>query len=121
MTTWITICETCKTGEIGPEGAPGAQLASQIEKAAQGRVKTRRHNCLMGCKTACNVTIQAAGKIGYTLGKFAPSPEDAAAIVDYAEMHQASDTGQVPFRQWPQGVKGHFITRHPALPDQDAS
>ena len=37
----------------------------------------------------------------------------------YAEMHAESETGRVPFREWPQEVKGHFITRHPPLPDAD--
>ncbi len=43
-------------------------------------------------------------------------PKPAQAIVDYARLHAASDSGQVPYRQWPEGVKGHFVTRHPPLP-----
>ncbi|MCR9087167.1 MAG: DUF1636 domain-containing protein [Rhodobacteraceae bacterium] len=120
MTTWITVCDTCKrseTGAVDAEGTDGERLAALVERAAAGRVQVRRFSCLMGCARACNVTIQATGKIGYTLAEFQPTREDAAAIADYAEMHQESDNGQVPYRQWPQGVKGHFATRHPALPD----
>jgi hypothetical protein len=25
----------------------------------------------------------------------------------------------VPYRNWPQAIKGHFVTRHPPLPDAD--
>ena len=71
----------------------------------------------MGCTHGCNVAIQAQGKLAYTLGRFSPDADSAGAIVDYARLHADSDTGQVPFRQWPQGVKGHFVTRHPPLPD----
>ena len=71
----------------------------------------------MGCERACNIIVQAAGKIGYSLGKFEPEPEAAAAIVAYAALHAASETGQVPFRTWPVGVKGHFVSRHVPLPD----
>jgi predicted metal-binding protein len=71
----------------------------------------------MGCGKGCNVTIQCAGKIGYTLGDFEPTREAAEAIRDYAALHDESETGQVPYRQWPQGVKGHFVTRHPPLPE----
>jgi len=92
-------------------------MADLVESHAQGRrVKTRRVSCLMGCSHGCNVAIQAEGKLAYTLGRFTPDTESAAAIVDYAELHADSDSGQVPFRQWPQGVKGHFVTRHPPLP-----
>lgn len=123
MTTWITVCDTCKqteTGDVGADGTDGERLAALVERAAAGRVEVRRFSCLMGCARACNVTIQAAGKIGYTLSEFAPSQASAEAIADYAELHQQSETGQVPYRQWPQGVKGHFATRHPALPDQNS-
>ncbi|MBJ3763634.1 DUF1636 domain-containing protein [Maribius pontilimi] len=120
-TTWITICDTCKRDGWDAGGAgqtDGEVLAALVERAAEGRgVRTRRVSCLMGCSHGCNVAIQAAGKLAYTLGKFAPEPGDAQAIVDYAALHAESDCGQVPYRQWPQGVKGHFITRHPPLPD----
>lgn len=123
MTTWITVCDTCKRegSDLAVEGATdGERLAGLIETTAIGRVRVRRHSCLMGCARGCNVTIQAEGKIGYTLAEFAAVPEDAAAIVDYAELHQQSETGQVPYRTWPSGVKGHFATRHPPLPDLDS-
>jgi predicted metal-binding protein len=124
MTTWITICDTCKRDgweESGMERTDGEVLATLIEAhlAAQepGPVATRRVSCTMGCERACNVIVQAPGKIGYSLGKFVPTEDDAAAIASYAAMHAASATGQVPFREWPQGVKGHFVSRHLPVPD----
>ncbi|MDQ2090767.1 DUF1636 domain-containing protein [Marimonas arenosa] len=116
VNTWITICDTCK--REGWDAARDAQtdgeaLAALIEAAAEGRgeVRTRRVSCTMGCERACNVVVQAEGKIGYSLGKFTPDAVSAQAIVDYAGLHAASETGQVPFREWPQGVKGHFVSR----------
>lgn len=122
MTTWITICEGCKREgweETGVEQTDGEVLATLVEAAADGvgAVKTRRVSCTMGCKRACNVTVQGAGKINYSLGLFDPSEDAAQAIVDYASQHAASETGQVPFREWPQGVKGHFVSRHQPLPE----
>ena len=73
----------------------------------------------MGCSHGCNVAIQAPGKLAYTLGRFDADQDAAEAIVEYAELHANSETGQVPFKQWPQGVKGHFVTRHPPLPSDD--
>jgi len=124
MTTLITICDTCKHDDWearGVETTDGAVFADLIEAAAAGKdaVKTRRHSCLMGCTRACNVAIQGPGKLNYTLGMFDPTPEAASAVVDYALLHSESDSGQVPYRQWPQEVKGHFVTRHPPMPADD--
>lgn len=124
MTTVITICDTCKRedwAESGKQKSDGEVLAALIESAAEGRVQTRRVSCLMGCSHGCNIAIQSDGKLAYTLGRFEPSRKDAQAIVDYAALHQESDTGQVPYRTWPEGVKGHFITRHPPLPPQKSN
>ncbi|HHI71006.1 MAG TPA: DUF1636 domain-containing protein [Rhodobacteraceae bacterium] len=123
MTTTITICDTCKREGWEAEAGghtDGELLADLIEAAASGTpIKTRRYSCLMGCDRACNVTIQAKGKLNYTLGQFIPSPEAAKAIVAYAAMHAASASGQVPYRDWPQAIKGHFTTRHPPLPESE--
>ncbi len=118
--TWITVCDTCKRDgwETGSGATDGETLAALVEAAAADRlgVAVRRHGCLMGCAGACNVAIQAAGKIAYTLGRFDPTPEAAEGIVAYAVLHADSETGQVPFRTWPAAIKGHFVTRHPPLP-----
>ncbi|MDB2574347.1 DUF1636 domain-containing protein, partial [Planktomarina temperata] len=115
MTSWITICDTCKREGWTPQTQPltdGEIFAGLIEdRAASAGVKTRRVSCMMGCVRACNVAVQAPEKLSYVLGTFEPSPENAQAIVDYAALHQASETGQVPYRDWPQAVKGHFTTR----------
>lgn len=123
MTTWITICDTCKRDDWSAETherTHGEDMAELVERHAAGRaVRTRRVSCLMGCSHGCNIAIQAPGKLAYTLGRFEPTEAAAEAVVAYAEMHAESETGRVPFREWPQEVKGHFITRHPPLPDAD--
>ncbi len=123
-TTWITICDTCKREDWAARGldqTDGERLAALVEAAAEGKaVRVRRTSCLMGCDHSCNIAIQAAGKLAYTLGRFEPSDEAAQGIVAYAEGHAESATGQVPYREWPQAVKGHFITRHQPLPEDDA-
>jgi len=121
MTTWITTCDTCKrdgweTGDMAQ--TDGETLATLIETAAAGLsdVRTRRVSCLMGCTKSCNIAIQGHDKLNYTLGEFEPTADAAAGIVDYAKLHAASLTGQVPYREWPLAIKGHFVTRHPPLP-----
>jgi len=123
MATWVTVCDTCKRPEWteGTAQTDGERLAALVEAAAEGTpdVKIRRTSCLMGCKHGCNVAVQANGKLAYTLGDFEPDADAAAGIVEYAAAHAASDTGQVPFRTWPQAIKGHFVTRHQPIPADD--
>ncbi|MCB5200156.1 Predicted metal-binding protein [Loktanella sp. DSM 29012] len=121
MTTWITVCDTCKRDDWNAaSGAPtdGETLAALVEAAAADTaVRTRRVSCLMGCAHGCNVAVQARGKLNYTLGRFEATPEAAEGIVAYAAKHADSSNGQVPYREWPTAIKGHFVTRHPPLPD----
>lgn len=120
--TWITVCDTCKRedwAERGQERTDGDRFAGLVEAAAEGSdIRVRRVSCLMGCDHGCNVAIQAKGKLCYTLGRFEPGQAAAEGVVSYARKHAESERGQVPYREWPQAVKGHFVTRHPPLPEE---
>lgn len=119
MTTIITVCDTCNFAseqKMLNDKTGGEMLAEQVERiAADTDIEVRRISCLMGCERHCNVAIQGREKLTYVLGEFSPDAESAVAIVEYAERHAESETGQVPFKQWPQGVKGHFVARIPVL------
>ncbi len=123
--TIIFVCDTCRFSEAekaDAEGRTGGELlAVRIERlAAQDpALEVRRQSCLMGCERHCNTAITASGKLSYVLGRFEPTEQSAEAVVDYARLHAVSETGQVPFKQWPQGVKGHFIARLPAIGRQE--
>jgi len=119
MKVTLTVCDTC--GFSGEEKVRGGRTGGEalgdhvIAAAKDTGVAVRRHSCLMGCEHPCNVALSAPGKMTYVLGRFAPGPEAAEALVDYARKYGESDSGVVPYRNWPQGVKGHFISRVPAL------
>lgn len=117
MTTTIIVCDTCRFSQdekTAPDGRTGGTILAEYVERLAGDVAVRRVSCLMGCERHCNTAIQAPGKLTYVLGKFAPDEEAAQAVVDYARLHRESESGQVPFKQWPQGVKGHFVARIPS-------
>lgn len=123
MTTTIYVCDTCRFSveeKLDGEKTGGEILCEHVEMLARDHpdLEVRRQSCLMGCTRHCNIAVTAASKISYVLGEFQPNAEAARAIVDYAELHARSETGQVPFREWPQGVKGHFVARIPASGDE---
>ena len=121
MTTTIFVCDTCRWSveeKVAPCGRTGGEvLATHVERLALEvpGVEVRRQSCLMGCERHCNTAVTAPGKLTYVLGRFVPCEAAAAAVVEYACLHRDSPTGQVPFRQWPSGVRGHFMARIPAL------
>lgn len=114
----VVVCDTCRFSadeRDSPQGVRGgALLAAALREAADGTgVAIQTMPCLFNCGQHCSVHLRAPGKIGYVLGRFEPTAEAARAIVDYAVAYADSDEGLVPYRQWPEGVKGHFIVRVP--------
>jgi predicted metal-binding protein len=107
----VVVCNTCRE-------TSGALLAEALrnERAADpalASIAIEEMPCLFACSRSCAVHIRAPGKIGYVMGDFAPTAEAARAILTYARHHAASAEGEVRFDDWPEGVKGHFITRTP--------
>ncbi|AHE54712.1 DUF1636 domain-containing protein [Sphingomonas sanxanigenens] len=118
----VVVCSTCRhapdarTDAAGVTG--GARLAAALRAMQAGDpryagIAVQDMPCLFACSTPCAVHLRAPGRIGYVLGRFAPDAASARAILDYAVHHAASAEGQVPYRDWPEGVKGHFIVRVP--------
>lgn len=118
----VVVCSTCRYSEEQREDEQGrrggALLAEALRQAREADpafagVAVEEMPCLFACSRSCAVHVRAPGKLGYVLGGFTPGAEAAQAILAYAAAHAASAEGMVPYRQWPEGVKGHFIVRVP--------
>lgn len=118
----LVVCSTCRFSAEEREDAEGvrggARLADAVRTAAQDDARVaelaiEEMPCLFNCTQHCSIHIRAPGKMGYVLGRFEPTAESAQAIVDYLAEYLQSEEGVVPFKRWPQGVKGHFIVRTP--------
>lgn len=118
----VVACNTCRHSADAREDEAGRRGGARLVEAlrmvqasdpAYADVAVQEMPCLFACSDHCTVHLRAPGKVGYVLGRFVPDEAAARAILDYARAYAASEWGQVPFREWPQGVKGHFITRTP--------
>lgn len=118
----IVVCNTCRFSQAAREDAQGRRggvlLAEALATARDADpryagIAIQQMPCLFACNDHCTVHLRAPGKVGYVLGRFTPDADAAGAILDYAADYAASEHGRVPFAQWPQGVKGHFIVRVP--------
>lgn len=118
----VVACNTCRHSAEAREDADGMRggqrlvAALQAVRASDSRyagVAVQEMPCLFACEQFCTVHLRAPDKVGYVLGRFTSEEDSARAILDYAVEYAASEHGRVPFAKWPQGVKGHFITRTP--------
>lgn len=117
--TVLHVCTTCNRDRAkqAEDGLSGGERFLQVLRArfAGSQFELRAVQCLMGCDHPCNVHLCDPAKYSYVIGRFDPTEEAASALADYASLYAESDTGQVPYKQWPQAIKGHFVARLPPL------
>jgi predicted metal-binding protein len=116
----LFVCDTCRYGpeQREHEGRMGGvhfaeQIESRLREAPIPGLQLQRVSCLMACSRHCAVHVRSAGKLGYFIGDFAPDAASAMTLLDYIQQYADSDTGRVPYRSWPEAIKGHFIARTP--------
>jgi predicted metal-binding protein len=114
----VVACNTCRRSHDTDAVAGGGRLVAALRAIQAGDdryagIAVQEMPCLFACTASCAIHLRAPGKIGYVMGGFTPDIDAARAILDYAVHFVASGDGEVPFEQWPEGVKGRFITRTP--------
>lgn len=118
----IVACNTCRYSREAREDLEGSRGGVRLVEALRevqaaderyAGIAVQEMPCLFACSEHCVVHVRAPGKVAYVLGRFVPGTDAAAAIFELAVRYADSEHGRVPFAQWPQGVKGHFITRTP--------
>jgi predicted metal-binding protein len=121
MRATLIACETCRPADRDAEGrAAGERFIEALREAhAEGHgadVELSTVRCLWACQRSCAVHLRAPGRPGYVLVGFEPTRDAAEALLGYATLYAQSETGAVPYKTWPAGVKGHFLCRLPPVP-----
>lgn len=117
----LVICNTCKfspESKFAPDGRTGGQiLIDHVRQALVDRtdVDVVEQACMWNCVRPCSVVIRDDERYSYITGGNAPTRDQAEAILTWFDAHGASATGEVPFKQWPQAMRGHFIARIPPV------
>lgn len=126
MTVEVIVCETCRR-EDG-EDLDGATAGRQFADAMRGMiasdadldgVRLTTTRCLMACGRACTVHLRAPGRMGYVIGDMSVESDRVHALVAYLRGYLKSETGVVPYRDWPDGIKGRFVARIPPVAVND--
>lgn len=119
----IVICTTCRHSteeKLGPDGRTGGEtLIAHMRDALADRerrdVAIETQACLWNCQRHCSVVIRDDRRFSYVTGGHRPERAQAEAILAWFDLHGESDAGEVPFRTWPQAMRGHFIARIPKV------
>jgi predicted metal-binding protein len=119
----LVLCSTCKFPDgrkLDDEGRTGGQTliaALRVVLAEAGRVDVDvvEQACLWNCTQSCSVAIRDSERFSYITGRHAATREQAVAILQWFDLHGATAKGEVPFRQWPDAMRGHFVARLPPV------
>jgi predicted metal-binding protein len=118
----ILICSTCKysaADKTGPDGRTGGEtLTGHMRDAIAAKglpLQVTSQACLWNCKRHCSVVLRDGARFSYFTGDHEPTRAQADAILEWFQMHGETEAGEVPFRQWPDRMRGHFIARIPAV------
>ncbi len=117
----IIICNTCKfspESKTAPDGRTGGEILiehmrDEVQMRGQQDVVVETQACLWNCNRPCSVVFRDDARFSYATGGHEPSREQAGAILDWFYEHGKSEAGEVPFRLWPDRMKGHFLVRMP--------
>lgn len=115
----LVACETCGSSDRDEHGhTRGEQLLQHLRsaRAETSKVSVASVRCLWACKRSCAVHLRSPGRSGYVLVDLEPSETSARALLDYAAMYGESADGAVPFKRWPDPLRGHFLCRTPPAP-----
>ncbi len=115
----LVVCSTCKfsvESKLGPEGRTGGEiLIGHLQDVLADRpdVALETQVCLWSCARPCSVVMRDDQRFSYMTGGNQPTREQAEAILTWFDAHGQTPSGEVPFKLWPQAMRGRFIARIP--------
>ena len=117
----LITCATCAGAERDARGRSGGERLLEALQAARAAgvgpaLTLSSVRCLWSCARSCAVYLRAPERPGYILCGLAPDDSSARALLEYAELYAQSSDGAVPYKRWPDALRGHFLCRVPALP-----
>jgi predicted metal-binding protein len=119
----LVLCNTCrfpdgrKQADDGRTGGQTliAELRGLLSDQGRSDVDVVEQTCLWNCSQSCSVVIRDTDRFSYITGKHVATRDQAMAILQWFDAHGETETGEVPFKQWPDAMRGHFIARIPPV------
>lgn len=110
----LFVCQSCCLSDHDDNHpTDGALLLNQLltlyqQGSRQSELAIRPVGCLWTCHQACAVALQSTEKCTY-LFTHLPSPESAAALMQFSELYLDSESGKIPWSKIPEVLKTETI------------
>jgi predicted metal-binding protein len=117
----LYICRTCPRYEKLPrpgEMTRGMNLVAAMRTLAAGWSGAHKYtimaaHCLNGCPAPCNVILAGPSKTRLRFHKL--TAEDAALVLEAAQLYYGTEDGEVPVERLPRALRGRLAASIPAL------
>jgi predicted metal-binding protein len=114
--TTIFVCTTCQRSDVvrkGDEPRSGEiLLAALVASGTAYRIEAV--NCMNNCINGCTVGFGAPEKWTYVFGDVPPEGQ-IAELIALADVHSASEDGQIPWGKRPETLKRKTVSRTPPM------
>jgi len=119
----IFVCQSCYPSEERPEPQPadGARLLEQLNTLGTEHIQSNEFEiqpvgCLWICDKPCAVAFSAPHKPTYLFTTL-PADETANALLEFGKRYLDSNTGDIPWKQFPEALQSVSIAKIPPVSD----
>ncbi|XPM58232.2 MAG: DUF1636 family protein [Leptolyngbya sp. IPPAS B-1204] len=118
----LFICQSCHhSSEERPENQPadGTRLLEQLNTLGAEHIQSSEFEiqpvgCLWTCDKPCAVAFSAPHKSTYLFTTL-PTDETAPALLQFGKRYLDSNTGDIPWKQFPEALQSVSIAKIPAI------
>lgn len=117
----LFLCQSCHHSEEQPEHqlADGAGLLEQLnilrtEQLQSEDFEIQPVGCLWTCDKPCAVAFSAPHKPTYLFTNL-PTDEMAPTLLKFGKLYLSSNTGNIPWKQFPESLQSVSIAKIPAV------
>jgi predicted metal-binding protein len=109
----LIVCSSCRADDgSDARPRPGEILGNAVRELAEGReIRVRQLECLGNCKRRLSAAMLRGGCWSYVFGDL--KPENAADLIEGAELYKSSTDGLLPWRGRPDCLKRGLVARIP--------
>jgi predicted metal-binding protein len=118
----LFVCKSChRSSAERPEDQPsdGTLLLEQLNRLYPEQFQTNEFEiqpvgCLWTCDRPCAVAFSAPCKPTYLFTNL-PASDSAAALLQFSKLYLGSNTGDVPWKQFPEALQSASIAKIPGV------
>jgi len=118
--TTLFVCQSCHNSEDRPSHQPtdGTCLLDLLhtqcgESSPLNNLVVQPVSCLWTCDKPCTVAFSAPHKPTYLFTKLSADSETAAVLLQFSQLYSTSNTGDIPYKQFPQALQMASIAKIP--------